>query len=66
MDLLDSAGNSAQCYEATWMGGEFGGAWIHAYVWMSSSAALLKLTMLVIPYVLSHSVVSDSLQSHGL
>ena len=27
-DLLDSAGNSAQCYVASWMGGEFGGEWI--------------------------------------
>ena len=23
-DLLDSIGNSAQCYAAAWMGGEFG------------------------------------------
>ena len=27
-DLLCSTGNSAQCYVAAWMGGEFGGAWI--------------------------------------
>ena len=31
-DLLYSAGNSAQCYAAAWMGGEFGGEWIHVYV----------------------------------
>ena len=24
-DLLSSTGNSAQCYMAAWMGGEFGG-----------------------------------------
>ena len=24
-DLLSSTGNSAQCYAASWMGGEFGG-----------------------------------------
>ena len=23
-DLLDRTGNSAQCYKAAWMGGEFG------------------------------------------
>ena len=26
--------NSAQCYGAVWMGGEFRGAWIHVYVWL--------------------------------
>ena len=31
-DLLYSPGNSAQCYVADWMGGEFGGKWIHMYV----------------------------------
>ena len=31
-DLLHSTCNSAQCYMATWMGGEFGGEWIHVYV----------------------------------
>ena len=30
-DLLDSTGNSAQCYKPAWMGGEFGGAWIDIY-----------------------------------
>ena len=43
-DLLYNTGNSAQCYVAAWMGGEFGGEWIHAYVWMSSSAVHLKLS----------------------
>ena len=37
-DLLCSAGNSAQCYVATWMRGEFGGEWIHVYEWLSHSA----------------------------
>ena len=27
-----STGNSAQCYVAAWMGGEFGGEWKHVYV----------------------------------
>ena len=31
-DLLNSTGDSAQCYVAAWMGGEFGGEWIHVYV----------------------------------
>ena len=31
-DLLNSAWNSAQCYVAAWMGGEFGGKWVHVYV----------------------------------
>ena len=31
-DLLYNTGNSAQCYVAAWMGGEFGGQWIHVYV----------------------------------
>ena len=31
-DLLDSTGNSALCHVAAWMGGEFGGEWIHVYV----------------------------------
>ena len=27
--------NSAQCYVAAWMGGGFGGEWIHVYVWLN-------------------------------
>ena len=34
-DLLYSTGNSTQCNAAGWMGGEFGGEWIHVYVWLS-------------------------------
>ena len=30
--LLCSTGDSVQCYVAAWMGGEFGGEWIHVYV----------------------------------
>ena len=37
-DLLESAGNSAQCYVAAWTGGEIGGEWIHVYVWLSPFA----------------------------
>ena len=31
-DLLYGTGNSAQCYVAAWMGGEFWGEWIPVYV----------------------------------
>ena len=36
--LLYSTGHSAQRYVAAWVGGESGGEWIHAYVWLSPSA----------------------------
>ena len=42
-DLWYSTGNSAQCYVAAWMGGEFEGEQIHVYVLMSSSAIHIKL-----------------------
>ena len=28
-DLLNSTGNSAQCYVAAWMGGDLGELWLH-------------------------------------
>ena len=43
-DLLYSTGNSAQCYMVAWMGGDFGGQWIHVYVWLSPFAVQLKLS----------------------
>ena len=43
-DLLYSTGNSAQCYVAAGMGGEFGGEWIFVYIWLSPSAVYLKLS----------------------
>ena len=42
--LLYSTGNSAQCHVMVWMGGEFGGEWIHGYVWLSPFALHLKLS----------------------
>ena len=42
--LLYSTGNSAQCYVAAWMGGEFGGEWIQVYVWLNLFAVHLKLS----------------------
>ena len=43
-DLLYSTGNSAQCYVAAWMRGEFGGEWIHVCVWLSPFTVNLKLS----------------------
>ena len=43
-DLLRSTWNSAQCYVAAWMGGEFGGEWTHVYVWLRPFAVRLKLS----------------------
>ena len=42
--ILYSTGNSAQCYVAAWVGGGFGGEWIHVYVWLSHFAIHLKLS----------------------
>ena len=39
--LFCSTGNSAQCYVAAWMGGEFGGKWIYVYEWLSPFASHL-------------------------
>ena len=43
-DLLYSKGNSAQYYMPVWMGGEFGGVWIHVYIWLSSFTVHVKLS----------------------
>ena len=43
-DPLHSTGNSAQCYVAGWMGGEFGGSWIRVYIWLSPFAVHLENT----------------------
>ena len=42
--LLYSTGNSAHCYVAAWVGGEFGGERIHVYVRLSPFAVQLKLS----------------------
>ena len=52
---------------SAWMGGEFGGEWIHVYAWLSPSAVHLKLSQhsLLIGYVRMcsvASVMSDSLR----
>ena len=43
-DLLQSTGNSAQCYVAAWMGRELGGEWIRVCVQLSPFAVHLKLS----------------------
>ena len=43
-DLLYSTWNSAQYYMAAWMTGEFGGEWIHTYVWLSPFAIYLEVS----------------------
>ena len=45
--LLYSTGNSGQCYVAGWTGGQFGGEWIHVYIWLSPFAVHLKLSQMV-------------------
>ena len=42
-DLLYSTWSSAQCCVTAWMGGEFGGEWVHVFVWWSFSTVYLKL-----------------------
>jgi len=43
-DLLCSTENSAQCCVVAWMGGEFGGEWIHVYMWLSPFAVHFRLS----------------------
>ena len=51
-DLLYSTRNSAQCYVAAGMGGEFRGEWIHVYVWLSPFPGHLELSQ--------HSAISQN------
>ena len=53
-DLTYSTWNSAQCYAAAWMGGEFLGEWIH-YVWLSLFTVHLKLSQYCM--LISHAVM---------
>ena len=68
-DLLYSTENSAQCYMAAWMGGEFGGEWIHVHVWLSPFTVHLKLPQIVkrlrVCACSVALVVSHSLRPHG-
>ena len=46
--LLYSTENCAQRYVAAWMGGKFGGEWVHVYVWLSPFAQPETITTLLI------------------
>ena len=41
--LAHSTWDSAQCYVAAWMGGEFGEEWIHVYIQLNPFVVHLKL-----------------------
>ena len=43
-DLLYNTWNTAQCYVAAWMGGEFGREWVPIYVWLSPFTVHLQLS----------------------
>ena len=43
-NLLYSTWNSAQCYAPAWIGGGFGGEWIHVYAWLSPYVVHWELT----------------------
>ena len=53
-----STRNSAQCYGAAWMGGEFGEEWIHVYVWLSPFPVHLKLSQHCSSTVLEYKIKS--------
>ena len=44
-DLLYSKWYCVRCYVAAWMGGEFGGEWIHVHVWLSPFTVHLTLSL---------------------
>ena len=52
-NLLHSTGNSARCHTAAWMREEFGGEWIHVYVWLHPFAVHLKPSQHCLLLVLS-------------
>ena len=72
-ELLDSTGNSAQWYMAVWMGGEFGGEWIHVYVWLSlgekqfsSVQSLSHVPLFVTPWTAAHQASLSITNSQSL
>ena len=60
-DLLYSTGNSAQCYTAAWMGGEFGGEWIHVYVCMAESLCCPSETITTL--LISYTPIQNSISA---
>ena len=61
-DLLYSTGNTAQCYVAAWIGGEFGGEWIHVYVRLSPFIVHLKLSQHCQPVIAQGTLLSVTWQ----
>ena len=59
-DLLDSTGHSAQCHEAAWMGGEFGGEWICVCV----AESLCCPTETVTTLLTGHTPIQNKLQDN--
>ena len=59
--LLYSTGNSAQCYVAAWMGGEFGGEWIHVYVCMAESLCCPPETITTL--LISYTPIQNSISA---
>ena len=57
-NLLYTTGNSAQCYVVAWMGGEFGGEWIHVLVWLNHLAVPLKLSQHCLSVILQYKIKS--------
>ena len=50
---VEHTGNSAKCYVAAWVGGEFG-EWIHIYAWLSPFTVHLEtIATLLISYQFS-------------
>jgi len=60
-DLLYSTWNSAQCHVVAWMGGEYGGEWIHVHVWLSPFPHFPPET--ITTSVISYQSVSSVTQS---
>ena len=46
----------SQSYVAAWMGGEFGGEWMHVYVWLSPFAVHLKLSQRCSSAILQYKI----------
>ena len=57
---LYSTDNSAQCYVAAWMGGEFGGEWTHLYMAKSFCCSSEMITMLICYEEVKWSEVAQS------
>ena len=64
-DLVYSTWNSARCYVAAWMGGEFRGEWIHVYVWLSLFAIYLKTLNSIVNQLYSNTKLKVKKDTKG-